>query len=138
VVAPTGFGELNHRRAIKPSPKLKRQTMVNTLKAVFLLVLLAMLAVTTVASLDRGVFEAGADLWSDPWFKATLADAYFGFLTVFLWIAYKERTWGRKILWFVLLMALGNIAIAIYLLIQLFRLPPSATMEDLLLRKGTP
>ena len=34
--------------------------MVNTLKVIFLLVLLAMLAVTTVASLDRGVFEAGA------------------------------------------------------------------------------
>jgi hypothetical protein len=108
--------------------------MLTTLKVIFLLVLLAMLAVTTVASLDRGVFEAGADLWSDPWFKATLADAYFGFLAVFLWIAYKERTLGRRILWFVLLMALGNIAIAIYLLIQLFRLPSSATMEDLLLR----
>jgi hypothetical protein len=108
--------------------------MLTTLKVIFLLVLLAMLAITTVASLDRGVFEAGADLWSDPWFKATLADAYFGFLAVFLWIAYKERTLGRRILWFVLLMALGNIAIAIYLLIQLFRLPSSATMEDLLLR----
>ena len=108
--------------------------MVRTLKVIFLLVLLAMLAVTTVASLDRSVFEAGADLWSDPWFRATLADAYFGFLAVFLWIAYKERTWRRRILWFVLLMALGNIAIAIYLLIQLFRLPSSATMEDLLLR----
>lgn len=111
--------------------------MVNTLKVIFLLVLLAMLAVTTVASLDRGVFEAGADLWSDPWFKATLADAYFGFLAVFLWIAYKERTRGLRILWFVLLMALGNIAIAIYVLIQLFRLPSSASMEDLLLRPTT-
>ena len=108
--------------------------MIETLKVIFLLVLLSMLAITTVASLDRGVFEAGADLWSDPWFKATLADAYFGFLAVFLWIAYKEPTWGRRILWFVLLMALGNIAIAIYLLIQLYRLPSSATMEDLLLR----
>jgi len=108
--------------------------MVNFLKVVFVLVLLAMLAVTTIASLDRGVFEAGADLWSDPWFKATLADAYFGFLAVYLWIAYKEPTWGRRILWFVLLMALGNIAIAIYVLIHLFRLPSSATMEDLLLR----
>ena len=47
------------------------------------LVLVGMLTVTTVASLDRGVFDAGAELWPDPWFKATLADAYFGFLTVF-------------------------------------------------------
>jgi hypothetical protein len=104
------------------------------LKIFFVLILLSMLAVTTVASLDRGVFEAGADLWDDPWFRATLADAYFGFLVVYLWIAYKEGTWGRRVLWFVLLMTLGNIAIAIYLLIQLFRLPASATPRDLLLR----
>jgi predicted permease len=110
--------------------------MLNALKVLFFLVLLAMLAVTTLASLDRGVFEAGADLWSDPWFRATLADAYFGFLAVYLWIAYKEPTWLRKILWFVLLMLLGNIAIAVYLLIQLFRLPANASMEDLLLRKA--
>ena len=105
------------------------------LKVLFTLVLLAMLAITTVASLERGVFEAGAELWEDPWFRATLADAYFGFLAVYVWIAYKERTWGRRALWFVLLMALGNIAIAVYLLIQLFRLPASASMEDLLLRR---
>ena len=107
------------------------------LKVLFTLILLAMLAVTTIASFDRGVFEAGADLWADPWFRATLADAYFGFIAVFVWIAYKETSWARRALWFILLMALGNIAIAIYLLIQLFRLPPTATMEDLLLRQGT-
>ena len=105
------------------------------LKILFALILLSMLAVTTVASLDRGVFEAGAELWPDPWFRATLADAYFGFIAVYVWIAWKERSPGRKVLWFVLLMALGNIAIAIYLLIQLFRLPPGATFEDLLLRE---
>lgn len=107
------------------------------LKILFALILLAMLAVTTVASLDRSVFTAGAGLWDDPWFRATLADAYFGFLVVYLWIAYKEKTWGRRILWFVLVMTLGNIAIAIYVLIQLFRLPPSASFEDLLLRRET-
>ncbi len=105
------------------------------LKVLFSLILLAMLAVTIQASLERGVFEAAADLWDDPWFRATLADAYFGFIAVYLWIAYKERTWVRRVLWFVLLMALGNIAIAIYLLIQLFRLPAAATVEDLLLRR---
>lgn len=106
------------------------------LKLFFSLVLLAMLAVTGVASFDRGVFTAGAELWPDPWFRATLADAYFGFLTVYLWIAYRERTWPRRLLWLVLVLALGNIAIAVYLLIRLFRLPPGATFEDLLLREG--
>ncbi len=110
--------------------------MIHALRSIFLFVLLSMLAVTTVASLDRGIFEAGSELWRHLWFRATLADAYFGFLTVFIWIAYKETAWSRKIVWFVLLMLLGNIAIAAYLLIQLFRLPATARMEDLLLRRA--
>ncbi len=91
------------------------------LKILFGAILAAMLYVTVSASLERGVFEAAAALWPDPWFRATLADAYFGFLTVYVWIAYKEAGWARRALWFLLLMALGNIAIAVYVLIQLFR-----------------
>jgi hypothetical protein len=105
------------------------------LKVFFLLILLGMLAVTTTATLDRGLFTAGAELWQDPWFRATLADAYFGFLVIYLWIAYKERTWSLRALWFVLVLLLGNIAIAIYFLLQLARLPDSAKVEDLLLRQ---
>ena len=100
------------------------------------LVLAGMLIVTTVASFDRGIFEAGAALWPDPWFKATLADAYFGFLTVYLWIAYKETGLGRRILWLVLLLTLGNIAIAVYLLLQTFKLRPGEPVEKLLLRSS--
>ncbi len=110
--------------------------MIVFLRLLFAAVLVGMLAVTTVATLDRGVFEAAADLWSDPWFRATLADAYFGFLAVYCWIAYKERTVARRVVWFVLLMALGNIAIAAYLLYQLFRLRPGDPVERLLLREG--
>lgn len=39
--------------------------------------------------------------------------------------------------WLLLLMILGNIAIAVYVLIQLFRLPSSATAEDFLLRRDS-
>ena len=109
--------------------------MVVFLRVLFLGILLAMLAVTTIASLDRGVFEAGGELWPDPWFKATLADAYFGFITVFVWIAYKESSIGRRILWFFLVMALGNIAISIYVLVELFKLEPGDSLERLLLRR---
>ncbi len=91
------------------------------LKLLFGAILVAMLYVTVSASLEQGVFEAAAALWPDPWFRATLADAYFGFLTVYVWIAYKETGWARRVLWFVLLMGFGNIAIAVYVLIQLFR-----------------
>lgn len=110
--------------------------MIIFLRVLFALVLAGMLAVTVAASLERGVFDAAADLWHDAWFRATLADAYFGFLTVYVWIAYREPGWPRRILWFVLLMALGNLAIAGYLLWALFRLPADAPLDRLLLRPG--
>ena len=93
--------------------------MKSALKLLFALVLVAMLFVTIRASLAEGVFAAGSRLWGDWWFKATLADAYFGFLAVFVWIGWRERTVAARALWFVLLMTLGNIATAIYFLLAL-------------------
>lgn len=110
--------------------------MIVFLRILFLFVLASMLAVTIGASLERGVFAAGAELWPDPWFRATLADAYFGFLAVYVWIAYKERTALGRVGWFVALMALGNIAIAIYFLRELFRLKPDDPVEKLWVRAG--
>lgn len=72
---------------------------------------------------------------NNPWLVATLFDAYFGFLWFWLWVAYKESGWFMRILWLVLILALGNIAMGTYMLIQLFRLPPGARIEDLLIRK---
>lgn len=108
--------------------------MLNLLRALFLAILFAMLSITVIASLDRSVFLAGRQLWPDPWFRATLADAYFGFLTVYVWIAYKETTWTARLVWFVLLMALGNIAIPIYVLLQL-RHARDGALESVLLRR---
>lgn len=93
-----------------------------------------MLAITTYASMDRSVLNVGSQLTSDPWFLATLADAYFGFLTFYVWVAYKEVGLVKKLVWFVLIMTLGNIAMASYLLWQLWRLDPCATPTNLLLR----
>ncbi|MET0556255.1 MAG: DUF1475 family protein [Vicinamibacteria bacterium] len=105
------------------------------LKLLFAGILVVMLAVTTWASLDRSVFQAG-NLLDDPWGVATLVDAYMGFLTFYVWVAYKETGLGRRLVWFVLIMGLGNIAMAAYVLVQLFGLPAGATVETLLLRKG--
>lgn len=99
----------------------------------FTAVILAMTWVTVRASLDRSVFDIG-HLMREPWFIATLADAYFGFLTFYLWVFYKERTALARAAWFALIMALGNFAMAAYVLIQLRRLPPGEPVERILLR----
>lgn len=87
--------------------------------AFFLAILGGMLCVTVTASLDRSVFDAAADIWHDPWSKATLYDAYFGFFVIYLWIYFRESHVGSRLLWFVLMMTLGNIATAMYFLIAL-------------------
>ena len=104
------------------------------LMAMFGAILACMLAVTTYASLDRSVFQVGLPLLSDPWFQATLFDAYFGFLTFYVWVAYRERNWLGRIVWFVLIMTLGNIAMSIYVLLRLARLRPGDGWAQLLLR----
>lgn len=107
---------------------------ITFLKLLFTAILLAMLAVTIKAGMHENLFNAGR-LLDEPWMIATLWDAYCGFVTFYVWVVYKEQTWLPRLLWFVLIMCLGNLAMAVYVLIQLFRLPANATMSNLLLRE---
>lgn len=106
--------------------------MRSLLTVFFSSILLGMLAITTYASLDRGLFDAGSELLEHPWFVATLCDAYFGFLTFYVWVWYRESTAAARTVWFVLIMLLGNIAMSVYVLRCLYRLPPDARLTDLL------
>ena len=96
-------------------------------------VLAVMFGVTTYASLDRSILNVGSKLLSDPWFLATLCDAYCGFLFFYAWVAFKERTAVGRVVWFFLIMGLGNIAMAIYVLRELWRTRHGDGMRSLLL-----
>ena len=109
--------------------------MIWFLKGLFTAIIAVMLVVTTQASLHTPIWQLPASLTDDLWFRATLWDAYFGFLTFFIWVAYKEGSWGRSILWFFLIMIFGNIAMATYVLIQLFRVPADASLREVLVRR---
>jgi len=87
-------------------------------------------------SISPALRELAASPAGNPWFIATLFDAYFGFLWFWLWVAYKETSWLARIVWLALILTLGNIAMASYMLIQLFRLSAGAKIEDLLLRRS--
>lgn len=108
--------------------------MIVLLRIVFTVVLVSMLAVTGWASRHTALWDIPREVGGHPWFLATLADAYFGFLTFWCWVAYRERTWPRRLGWLVAILLLGNIAMAVYLLMLLFRLPADAPLERLLLR----
>ncbi len=109
--------------------------MISFLRLAAAFVLIAMLAVTTWASLQIPLWETPRAVATHPWFIATLFDTYFAFLTFYVWLAYKETSNLARVAWLVAILLLGNIAMAIYLLRELFRLPANATMEDLLLRR---
>jgi hypothetical protein len=86
------------------------------LVAFCLLVLVAMLASTTYASLEKNVIVAFRDLGSDRWGLATLFDAYFGFATVWILTAAQRPGWGQKLAWLAAFLLLGNFAMAAWLL----------------------
>ncbi len=112
--------------------------MIRALKAWFLLVLAAMVAVTTWAGMQENLFVAGGRLIRDPWGLATLFDAYFAFLAFWLWLAWRERTWAPRILWLLAILGLGNLAMAAYVLLQLFGLSAGSDLGALFQRKALP
>jgi hypothetical protein len=106
------------------------------LRVLFSAIIVVMIGVTTWAGRQRNLFDGGGELLRNPWGVATLFDAYLGFLTFYVWVAYKERSMLSRVLWFILIMALGNIAMAAYVLLKTLGLPRDARIEQLLLRTG--
>ncbi|HJV91036.1 MAG TPA: DUF1475 family protein [Holophagaceae bacterium] len=106
--------------------------MRRALLAFCLLVFAAMVAVTTWASLESNVAAGFARVAADRWGLATLFDAYFGFLWFWLWVLWKERGWVRRWLWLVLLLALGNLAIAAFVTLQAWKWRETEGFESLL------
>jgi len=105
------------------------------LKLLFGFIFVFMVVMTTRTSMQVSLWSALPAFAASPWSMATLYDAYFGFLTFFCWLAWRERSPGLKIVWFVLIMAGGNIAMSLYVLIQLFQLKPEESVSGLFRQK---
>jgi len=108
--------------------------MKTVLKLLFSAIFLWMTVLTIRTSLSVSLWSAWDSFAGNPWAVATLYDAYFGFITFWVWVAYKENTYWSRFLWLALILCLGNIAMSLYVLIQLFRLKPDQPVEALLRR----
>ena len=108
--------------------------MTTALKILFAGIFLWMTILTIRTSLAVSLWSAWSSFGANPWAVATLYDAYFGFITFWLWVAYKENNVWSRLLWLVLILGLGNIAMSLYVLIQLFRLKPEQSVEALFRR----
>ena len=109
--------------------------MIWFLRIVFGVVLIAMLCVTTWASSFVALWKMPREVATHPWFIATLFDTYFAFLTFWAWVAYKEASNVARGAWLIAILLLGNIAMAIYMLRELLRVPADAKLETVLLRR---
>lgn len=56
-----------------------------------------------------------SSLWSLPWGRVSLIDLYAGLAIFGAWIAYREKSLGRTVLWSIALLTLGNLAAGVYL-----------------------
>lgn len=108
--------------------------MRTVLIVLFAAIFVVMIGVTVWAGSRSSLFDPAvrAAYNAQPWAIATLFDACCGFITFFVWLAYRERGAGTKILWLILILLLGNIAMSSYVLLQLFRLNPGEPLSSLL------
>ena len=106
----------------------------SALRVLFSVILVSMLIVTAWAGTRQSMFAWGG-LTTGPdryWTIATLMDAYFGFLTFFVWVLYKETRLLPRVLWFVAIMSFGNMAMSLYVLVQLSTQRSGGSVADLL------
>lgn len=106
--------------------------MLWLLRLLFTVILAAMLGVTSWASFHCPLFAVPRDVYTHPWFIATLFDAYAGFLTFYVWVAYQQTSWLARLSWFIAVMLLGNIAMAAYCLHALWSVATTEPLADVL------
>jgi hypothetical protein len=94
------------------------------LRLLFLAIMLSVIGVNVWAGRQLSVFDSWPGFQANPWAMATLLDAYCAFLAFYVWVAWRERTLAGRIAWFVLIMGLGSITMALYVLVALARVRP--------------
>lgn len=108
------------------------------LRILFGAIFLSLFAYTTYASTQQAIFD-WQGLVSEPdkwWTLATLMDAYYGFLTFYVWVFYKELRWFPRVTWFVAIMLLGNMAMSVYVLRQIAKLRDDEPVENILIQRN--
>lgn len=108
--------------------------MITFLRILFVSLFVYMVYVVISTSIESNLFREWSYLGSIPWMTATLKDFYTNTVVLFSWVAYKERSYAQKLLWLILFVCLGSIAVTFYVLVQLFKLKPGEEIESVLLR----
>ena len=104
--------------------------MITALKVIFSLLFVWMCYVVISTSISSNLFQQWNFLGGIPWMRATLWDFYANVFVIYVWVCYKEKTVALKVIWLILLVALGSIASCAFVLLQLFRLKPNEGLKE--------
>jgi len=111
--------------------------MIWFLRGLFVVVLGSMVAVTSWAGYHQSLGDfARSATFRDPWVIATLFDAYWAFISFYVWVAWKEAAWTARVLWFAAIVLLGNMAMAAYMLRELARVPATGPLAAVFTRRN--
>jgi len=111
--------------------------MILFLRGLFIIVILSMIGVTGWAGSQQALSAfAQSPTMRDPWVIATLVDAYWAFIAFFVWVAWKEQSLASRVLWFVSIILLGNMAMAAYMLRELFAVPANGSLDPVFTRRN--
>jgi len=100
---------------------------------VYATLLATLAALCAWAEAGQGVTAALVEMAATRWGLTTLVDLYTAFFSVWLWIAWRERSLAARLVWGLLIAGLGSMAIAAYVVLALRRLPPGSPASSLLL-----
>jgi hypothetical protein len=95
-----------------------------SMKFAKILALLGILSMTAVLiyGFTVGKFTTdGAALLENPWGIVSLVDLYVGFALFSGWIIYREQSFGRSLVWVILMMVLGFFTASLYSFIALHK-----------------
>lgn len=110
--------------------------MIWFLRILFACIFGSMLWVTSWASMHIPLFEIPDEVVSNPWFIASLVDAYWGFITFYVWLAWKEGGSPARFLWFIAVILLGNMAMSVYFIRELFAIEKSSELDLVFTRRN--
>jgi hypothetical protein len=108
----------------------------SVLKIVLSVVLVFMVWEIIETSLESNLFTELPSLIKIPWMEATLFDFYANVLVISFWVAYKETSLTKTILWIVFLITMGSVATCVYVLKELFALKEEEGLRVLLTRRN--
>jgi hypothetical protein len=88
-------------------------------KALSLFGVLAMTGVLVYGFTVGDFLGEGQELLAMPWGIVSLVDLYVGFTLFSAWIVFRERSFGRSLVWVVLMMVLGFFTASLYTFLAL-------------------